>query len=52
MSGFDCVLIPGATKAATANGGAQTLKGAGNGFCGGELATIDNSAIAATVCCK
>ena len=53
MSGFDCALIPGATKAATdGNGNAQTLPGAGVGFCGGELATINNMDIAATVCCK
>ena len=53
VDGFDCALIPGATKAAVdANGNAQTLKGAGNGFCGGELATADTSADAATVCCK
>ena len=51
--GFDCVLIPGATKKTTTNGNAVTLPGgAGNGFCGGELGTIQSSIAAATVCCK
>ena len=48
-NGFDCVMIPGATekadKADLNNGGAY-------GFCGGTLATINNMAIAATVCSK
>ena len=52
-NGFDCALIPGASKLATANGLADTLNnGAGNGFCGGELATIQANNAAATVCCK
>ena len=51
--GFDCVLIPGATKKATSAGAAQTLPGGGgNGFCGGELGTSSGSIDAATVCCK
>ena len=51
--GFDCVLIPGATKFATIGGAVQTLAGgAGNGFCGGELGTIQSSIAAATVCCN
>ena len=51
--GFDCALIPGATKLAVdANGNAQTLAGAGNAFCGGELGTVTNMNAAATVCCK
>ena len=51
--GFDCVLIPGATKFATTGGAVQTLAGgAGNGFCGGELGTIQSSIAAATVCCN
>ena len=51
--GFDCVLIPGATKKATSAGAAVTLpSGAGNGFCGGELGTIQSSIAAATVCSK
>ena len=51
--GFDCVLIPGASKLATAAGLAQTLKsGGGFGFCGGELGTIADGAAAATICCK
>ena len=50
---FDCAIIPGASKAATAGGLAQTLPGgAGNGFCGGDLGTVTNSADAATVCCE
>ena len=51
--GFDCVLIPGATKFATTGGAVQTIAGgAGNGFCGGELGTIQSSIAAATVCCN
>ena len=53
VGGFDCAIIPGATKfAATANGLAETLaSGAANGFCGGEFATAGAIA-AATVCCE
>ena len=51
--GFDCAIIPGASKKATSGGLAQTLPGgAANGFCGGELGTIADSIAAATVCCE
>ena len=50
--GFDCALIPGATMSSTANNIAQTLAGAANGFCGGELGVISGNAAAATICCK
>ena len=51
--GFDCVLIPGASKFATNAGEAQTLaNGGAYGFCGGELGTIAGNAAAATICCK
>ena len=53
--GFDCALIPGATQpsinAAAAAQQRTALKGAANGFCGGELGTASNIA-AATICCK
>ena len=48
-NGFDCVMIPGATKAADK---ADLNNGGAYGFCGGTLATINNMAIAATVCSK
>ena len=41
-------MIPSASKQA----GDLLNAGAAYGFCGGELATIDNNVIAATVCCK
>ena len=51
--GFDCALIPGASKLATAAGLVQTLvAGAANGFCGGELGTSSGSIAAATICSK
>jgi hypothetical protein len=46
-TGFDCAKIPGASKV-----GGTSLAIAAYGFCGGELGTIAESVIAATVCCK
>ena len=47
-SGWDCVKIPAATKK-----GGTTLGVVGAyGFCGGELATIADSVISASVCSK
>ena len=49
--GYDCVMIPGATKKADK---ADLNNGAAYGFCGAELETAaaGGSVIAATVCCK
>ena len=49
-NGFDCVMIPGATKKSANK--ADLNNGAAYGFCGGTLATINNNANAATVCSK
>ena len=48
-NGFDCVMIPGATKAADK---ADLNNGAAFGFCGGQLASINANANAATICSK
>ena len=48
-NGFDCVMIPGATKAADK---ADLAGGAAYGFCGGQLASINANANAATICSK
>ena len=49
-NGYDCVMIPGASKQADKG---ALISGAVNGFCGGELASIAaGSVIAATICCK
>ena len=49
-NGYDCVMIPGATKKAA--GKTLLADGGAYGFCGGELATINDNAAAATVCSK
>ena len=47
-NGFDCVMIPGATKNADK---VDLTMGAAYGFCGGQLATA-GAIVAATVCSK
>ena len=49
VTGYDCAMIPSASKQADA---AALDSGAANGFCGGELGDTDMSIAAATICCK
>ncbi len=47
-TGYDCVKIPGASKASDG----ASLNAAAYGICGGEFGSIDAGIAAQTVCCK
>ena len=50
-TGFDCAVIPGASKSPTA-ATITRLPGSALNFCGGKLGTIAGATDAKTVCCE